>query len=77
MKIKTKELVKIAGVSSRTLNRYQKAGWLPEPQFKSSGHYGAALYWPESAVKRLEVIKNLKKTGHTNKEIDKILKGVK
>lgn len=71
----TKELTEIAGVSSRTLNRYQKAGWLPKPQFKSSGRYGARLHWPAATVELLLTIKSLKKCGHKNNEIDQLLKG--
>jgi DNA-binding transcriptional MerR regulator len=73
--LKTKELMEISGLSSRTLNRYQKRGWLPKPQFKSFGRYGAGLRWPESTVKQLLTIKSLKKCGHKNKAIDEVLKG--
>lgn len=71
----TKELTEIAGVSSRTLNRYQKAGWLPKPGFKSSGRYGAALFWPRETLTQLSLIKSLKRIGYRNKEINIVLKG--
>ena len=71
----TKELMEITGLSSKTIVRYVKAGWLPKPEFKSFGKYGASLFWPETTVKRLLTIKDLKKTGCKNPDIDKILKG--
>jgi DNA-binding transcriptional MerR regulator len=73
----TKELMKFSGLSRKTLDRYAKAGWIPKPEFKSSGHYGASLCWPETTIKQLLTIKSLKKAGCKNPDIDKILKGVK
>jgi DNA-binding transcriptional MerR regulator len=75
--LKTKELTEIAGVSSRTLYRYVKKGWLPKPQFKSFGRYGGSNFWLKSTVKQLLTIKSLKQAGCKNTDIDKILKGVK
>ena len=74
--LRTKELMEITGLSSKTLDRYCEAGWLPKPEFKSFGRYGGSNYWPESTVRQLLTIKSLKKTGCTNKKINKILKGI-
>lgn len=71
----TKELTEIAGVSSKTLSRYVKLGWLSAPKFKSFGRYGGSNFWPESTVKQISTIRSLKKTGRKNKEINEILKG--
>jgi hypothetical protein len=59
------------------LQGYVKAGWLPSPEFKSYGHYGAALYWLPETINRLSLIKSLKKSGYKNTDIDKILEGDK
>ena len=72
----TKEIEKLTGFSRKTLDRYLKAGWIAKPEFKSSGHYGSALYWLPETINRLSLIKSLKKSGYKNTDIDKILKGV-
>jgi DNA-binding transcriptional MerR regulator len=73
----TKEIEKLTGFSRKTLDRYVRAGWLPKPKFKSSGRYGAALYWLPETINRLSLIKSLKQAGYTNKAINEILRGVK
>lgn len=72
--LSSKEIEETTGITRRTIQGYVKAGWLPKPEFKSLGRYGASLYWVESTVNRLLTIKNLKKAGYKNKKIDKILK---
>ncbi|HUV50122.1 MAG TPA: MerR family transcriptional regulator [Anaerolineae bacterium] len=74
--LRTKKLMQMTGLSSKTISRYVKAGWLPVPQFKSFGRYGASNYWPETTIERLLTIKSLKKTGYKNVDINEILKGV-
>ena len=75
MELTTKEIEKSSGLSRESLRLFVKQGWLPKPQFKSSGRYGGSNYWPESTVKQLLTIKSLKKAGCKNRDIDTILKG--
>ena len=74
-KLSSKEIEEKTSMTRRTIQGYVKRDWIPKPEFKSSGRYGASLYWPESTLRRLEVIKNLKKIGHKNEAINEILKG--
>ena len=73
--IPSKEIERTTGLTRQTLQGYVKAGWIAKPEFKSSGHYGAALYWLPETINRLSLIKSLKKSGYKNETISQILKG--
>ena len=72
--ISSKELEQTTGLTRQTIQSYVKKGWLPKPARIYSRH-GSSLYWPESTIKQLSIIKGLKRIGYKNEIISQILKG--
>jgi len=74
----TNELVNISGYSSASLNNFVKRGWIKAPVLKSYGPgkgRGRTHWWKRGVIADLITIKTLKKTGKTNEQINKIIKG--
>jgi len=69
----TKEVVRISGISGKTLKQYADKGWISKPSFKSHGRSGASLYWDRGVLVQIASINALKATGRTLAEINKII----
>ncbi len=68
------ELIEKAGISRATLNNYIKYGLIPKPVVKRPENVQKRQikrvgYFPESVLKRIEQIRNLKKDGHKMENI--------
>jgi len=79
--ISSKEVLEKTGVSRATLNNYIKMGILPrpvvhEPGEEQSGGPTRLGYFPEAVLKRIEVVKRLKKAGHSMEKIAHQLKRI-
>ena len=71
--ISSKDLLKRTGISRATLNNYIKVGILPRPivlgPSKGMGKVSRIGYFPRAAVERIEIVKVLKREGHSMEDI--------
>ncbi|MBC8179918.1 MerR family transcriptional regulator [candidate division KSB1 bacterium] len=76
--ITTEDLKRATGLSYPTLKEYVRLGLIDPPLLRSfgpGGGRGSCGWWKTAVLFDLGLIKALKKLGHKNTELKKILKG--
>ena len=78
--ISSKDLLEKTGISRATLNNYIKVGIIPRPivlgPSKGMRRVSRIGYFPRAAVERIEIVKILKREGHSMEDIARRFSGL-